>query len=110
MFGPDYRSDLDLVFATPSGEYLKPDSVTAKVSLLTRQLGFPKGVLLHTIRHTHGSYLLSSGVPLATVSKRLGHANTHITASVYSHALEKDDPLSAEALEKTIGDLGKTGC
>jgi integrase len=109
MFGADYRSDLDLVFATPEGEYLRPDSVTAKVSLRARQLGFPKGVSLHTLRHTHGSHLLSSGVPLATVSKRRGHANTHITASVYSHALEKDDLLSAEALEKTLGDLGKTG-
>jgi len=109
MFGADYRSDLDLIFATPEGEHLKPNSVTAKVSLLARKLGFPKGISLHTLRHTHGSHLLSSGVPLATVSKRLGHANTHITASVYSHALEKDDLLSAEALQKTLGDLGKNG-
>jgi hypothetical protein len=29
--GPDYRTDLDLVFAVPEGGYLKPDSVTAKV-------------------------------------------------------------------------------
>lgn len=108
MFGGDYRTDLDLVFATPEGNYLKPDSVTAKVSALARRLGFPKGVSLHTLRHTHGSHLLSSGVPLPTVSKRLGHANTHITASVYSHALEKDDHLSAEAWEKSMGDLGKS--
>jgi integrase len=106
MFGDDYR-DLKLVFSTPDGDYLKPDSVTAKVSLLARKLGFPKGVSLHTLRHTHGSYLLSLGVPLPTVSKRLGHANTHITASVYSHALEKDEQASADVWEKAMGDLGK---
>jgi hypothetical protein len=27
----------------------------------------------------------------------------------YSHALEKDDLLSAEALEKSMGNLGKNG-
>jgi len=26
LFGPDYRDDLNLVFATPEGDYLKPDS------------------------------------------------------------------------------------
>lgn len=107
MFGDDYRADLNLVFTTPNGDYLKPDSVTAKVSFIARKLGFPKGVSLHTLRHTHGSYLLSLGVPLPTVSKRLGHANTHITATVYSHALEKDEQISAEVWEKAMGDLGQ---
>lgn len=31
-FNAAYRTDLDLVFAAPEGAYLKPDSVTAKVS------------------------------------------------------------------------------
>jgi integrase len=91
MFGPDYQSKLNLVFATADGSYLKPNSVTAKVSLFARKLGFPKGVSMHTLRHTHGSYLLSLGVLLRMVSKRLGHANTHITATVYAPALEKDE-------------------
>ena len=87
--GAHYRADLNLVFSAHDGPYLKPDSVTAKVSLLARKLVFPKGFSLHTLRHTHGSQLLSEGVPLPAVSKRLGHANTHITATVYSHALER---------------------
>jgi transposase-like protein len=33
------------------------------------------------------------------VSKRLGHADTHITATVYSHVLEKDKQTSAEVWE-----------
>jgi integrase len=102
--GPAYRTDLNLIFATEEGEYLKPGSVSAKVSLLARRLGFPKGISLHTLRHTHGSQLLSAGVPLPAVSKRLGHANTHITATVYAHALERDDELAAQAWEQLMGE------
>jgi integrase len=95
-FGDLYGADLDLIIADELGNYLEPDSVTAKVSLLMRQLGLPKGVSLHTLRHTHGSHLLSRGVPLPAVSKRLGHANTNTTATIYAHALEADDRLAAD--------------
>jgi integrase len=61
QFGPDYRADLDLIFANPDGTLLKPDSVSAAVSLLCRRLGLPRGASLHTLRHTHGSFLLPSG-------------------------------------------------
>ena len=67
------------------------------MSLAFRKLGFPKGVSLHTLRHSHGSHLLSSGVPLPAVSKRLGHANPHVTAAIYSHALDQDDQRAADA-------------
>jgi integrase len=43
------------------------------------------------LRHTHASGLLSNGVPFPVVSARLGHANTHITAAIYAHALLADD-------------------
>ncbi len=36
--GPGYRHDLNLVLANATGDYLKPDSVSAKVSLLARRL------------------------------------------------------------------------
>lgn len=103
LFGADYRSDLDLVFSTVEGNFLKPDAVSGTVGSLARKLGFPLGISLHTLRHTHGSHLLSEGVPLPAVSKRLGHANTHITASVYSHALEKDDEKASDAWERVMG-------
>jgi integrase len=95
LFGPDYRKDLDLVFCDPQGNYLKPDSITAKVSLIAKQAGF-KAVGIHTLRHSHASELLSDGVPLPAVSKRLGHADVYTTAKVYAHALPKDDTAAAD--------------
>ena len=92
--GADYR-DLGLVFASPEGDFLKPDSVTEKACLLAKKTGL-KGIGFHSLRHSHGSQLLSNGVPLPTVSKRLGHANVSITGSIYSHAFTKDELAAAD--------------
>lgn len=101
LFACDYRDDLNLVFATPEGDYLKPDSLTAKVSLIAQKIGL-KGTGLHSLRHSHGSQLLSNGVPLPAVSKRLGHSSVYVTAMVYSHALSKDETLAADIWDAKI--------
>lgn len=43
----------------------------------------------HGLRHSHGSYLLSQGVKVDYVSKRLGHKNMAITLKIYAHVLER---------------------
>jgi integrase len=96
QFGSDYRTDLNLIFANPDGKPLRPDSISASVSLLCRRLGLPKGASLHTLRHSHGSVLLADGVDLATVSERLGHSSVRVTADVYSHALRGRDQDAAK--------------
>lgn len=86
-FGADYRADLDLIFAQPDGNPLKPDSVSSAVSLLCRRLKLPKGASLHTLRHSHGSQLIAAGVPVTEVSERLGHKDARTTLEIYSHAV-----------------------
>lgn len=95
QFGPDYRSDLDLIFASPDGTPLRPDSISSAVSLLFRRLGLPKGASLHSLRHSHGSHLVANGVPLPVVAERLGHASVRTTADVYAHALRGQDDEAA---------------
>jgi integrase len=68
QYGPEYRADLDLIFANPDGTPFRPDSISAAVSLLFRRLKLRKGASLHSLRHTHTSHLLASGVPLPAVS------------------------------------------
>ncbi len=98
----DYRADLDLVFANPQGDYLKPNTVSPAVCELARKCGF-KGVGLHTLRHTHGSQLISAGVPSPVVSERLGHSSVDFTAKVYVHAFAADEIAAAELWDKKIG-------
>ena len=103
QYGPDYRTDLDLIFANPDGTPLKPDSVSASVSALCRRLKLPKGVSLHTLRHSYGSHLLAAGMPLPAVSARLGHSSVRVTADVYSHAIRGQDDEAARRWEEFQG-------
>ena len=93
--GPDYRADLDLIFANPDGTPLRPNSVSAVVSLLFRRLGLPKGASLHSLRHSHGSHLVADGVPLPVVSERLGHSSIRTTVEAYAHAVRRQDDEAA---------------
>jgi integrase len=95
-FGPDYRTDLDLIFANPNGSPLMPNSISSTVSRVCRRLGLPKGASLHVLRHSHASLLLAHGVDLATVSARLGHSSVRTTADIYSHAIRGKDRAAAQ--------------
>jgi integrase-like protein len=64
-----------------------------------------EGVSLHSLRHTHASELLSSGVPIPPVVKRLAHANASITLSIYAHAPEADEPATAKIWNDAIADV-----
>src|SRR4029077_1302721 len=79
---------------------LKPDSVSASVSSLCRRLKLPKGVSLHTLRHSHGSHLLAAGMPLPAVSERLGHSSVRVTADVHSHAIRGQDDEATRRWEE----------
>jgi len=101
MFGSDYLANLDLVFCQPDGNYIRPDTVTKAVRRLAKKAGF-SGVSLHTLRHSHGSQMLSAGVPLPVVSKRLGHTDIYTTARIYAHALTSDESRAAEKWEAAM--------
>jgi integrase len=100
QFGPNYRADLDLIFANPDGTPLKPDSISAAVSLLFRRVKLPKSASLHSLRHTHTSHLLASGVPLPAISARLGHQSIRTTQEIYAHMIHGQDDEAAQKWEE----------
>jgi integrase len=91
----------DLVFCRPDGGFFSPDLVSQAITRRMKKAGI-KDASLHTLRHTHASSLLSKGIPLPAVSMRLGHADTNITARIYSHALPQDDTRAADAWENVV--------
>jgi integrase len=74
------------------------------VSELIKKAGLD-GVSFHSLRHTQASALLSNGVPIPPVAKRLGHANADIILSIYMRALEADEVATAKIREDAMVDL-----
>ena len=48
------------------------------------------------------SLLISEGMYVVSVSKRLGHAQTSTTLNVYSHVLAKSDERASDTLDDLI--------
>jgi integrase len=74
-----------------------PDALTSLFRRLCDKLGL-QGVRLHDLRHLHATQLLAAGVPVRTVSGRLGHANAATTLNVYAHFLEASDRGAADVI------------
>ncbi|WP_054677292.1 site-specific integrase [Lacticaseibacillus sharpeae] len=65
-----------------------------------------KQITFHGLRHTHVSYLLSSGVDIYYISKRLGHAGIQITMSTYSHLLDAQRTAQTEKAMLALSKIG----
>jgi integrase len=98
------RNNPGLVFCSPDGDYYKPDQISSRVTETMAKAGL-RGTSLHSLRHGHASQLLSEGMPIPTVSKRLGHSNPTITLKLYSHAPESDELSAAQRWDDAFKDV-----
>jgi integrase len=71
-------------------------------SVKTEEEKLPE-IRLHDLRHTSATLLLSEGIDIETVSKRMGHEKASTTLDIYGHALETMDIKASETLEKLLG-------
>jgi integrase len=62
-----------------------------------------KRIKIHDLRHSHATLLLSRGVPITVISKRLGHADITMTLNTYSHLIPEDEDKAINL----INDLNK---
>jgi integrase len=91
--GPAW-TDSGHVFTREDGTVIHPERVTKWFEQRRKKAELPK-LTLHGLRHSHATALLRGGVPIAVVSKRLGHASIGITLGTYAHALPGDDEAAA---------------
>ena len=99
-------NNLDWVFGLPRTGF--PPTSSAVNHYLRRQLELgnmkKKDFHFHSLRHSHVAYLLSQGIDIAAISKRLGHADITITLKVYAYLLEefkdKQDNQIIQSLDK----------
>lgn len=92
----------DLVFIGPDGTPPTDNAANKELRRAMKSLGIYEDnqrFTFHGLRHSHGSYLLSQGVNIQYVSKRLGHKNLTITLKVYAHVLDR---LKTTEAAKTV--------
>jgi integrase len=103
------KEDRGLIFRSRNGGMIPAQNfhVYAWRPIL-EEAGFPSSDgewrHFHALRHYAGSSWLDGGVPLADVSRLMGHANTSITAKVYMHSITATH-LQASALERCTAAL-----
>jgi len=52
----------------------------------------------HALRHTHCTRLISNGIDLKYVQKRMGHKNINITLGIYTHLTEEKQKSESNRL------------
>lgn len=77
-------TDDDLVFSTPEGKPLRPNTVSRAWTTLAAR-AHVRVIRLHDARHTHASLLLKKGIHPKIVQERLGHSSIQTTLDTYSH-------------------------
>jgi integrase len=87
------QSNDALVFSNWDGSTRSPNSVTKEWALAMRKAGLK--ATLHSLRHTHASTLIASGLDVLTISRRLGHGSPAITLGIYGHLFKTDDRAAA---------------
>lgn len=90
-----------LLFPGEQGDWRIPAYVSQTIVRRMQKAGIRKASL-HSLRHTHGSVLLSNGVPVPAVSKRLGHCDPAVTLRVYGHAMPPDDIRAADEWDRLL--------
>jgi len=90
------------VFATVDGGHLSPNAITKAWPVAMTAIGMP-AITLHSLRHTHASMLIASGLDILTISRRLGHSSPTITLSVYGHLIHGTDDRAAQVIDAAFG-------
>lgn len=90
------------MFTQESGKPYRPGAYTEYFRKIRKKLGLPSSVHLHTLRHTHATYLIEAGENIKTVSEHMGHSNVKTTVDVYTHTLPGRNERLAETFENTI--------
>jgi integrase len=93
-----------LVFCRFDGSPYWPDRLTDVFSSALASAGLPH-VTLHTLRYTHASQLIASGMDILTISRRLGHSSAAITLGVYGHLMSTED-RAADIMENVFTKAG----
>lgn len=91
-----------LVFTDSIGRPLGGRYITPALRSALTRAGLPR-IRCHDLRHTAATLQLAAGVPLATISRTLGHSSIAITANVYAQVTPELRREAADAMDRALG-------
>ncbi|MGE8079270.1 tyrosine-type recombinase/integrase [Peribacillus loiseleuriae] len=94
----DAYNDNNLVCCTSLGTPLCPTDIRKRMKKIAEIAKIPH-MKFHGFRHLHASTLLTNGINVKMISKRLGHSSPKITLDVYSHVTEAMEKQVIDSIE-----------
>jgi len=80
------------------------DTVNHYLERLCKRADIPV-ISVHGLRHTHASLLLYAGVSIASVARRLGHADMTTTQQTYLHIIQELENQDNDKIMKHLASL-----
>jgi integrase len=94
---------LNRVFVNQYGTIPSSSAVNKTLTSALKELKINRpGYHFHSCRHTHVAYLLSKGIDLYAISKRLGHSDIAITSRVYAYMIDEYKAVTDDQIVSAI--------
>ncbi len=90
-----------VIFTAPKGGYVRTRNFRRTWKTACARAGL-EGLRVHDLRHTHVAWLISAGVSLTAIQRRLGHSSIAITSDLYGHLLPAVDEGILIAVELAL--------
>lgn len=87
----------NLLFYDKNGDYVQYASYSKYIREASEHV-LGRRITPHAFRHTNTSLLTAAGVPIETISRRLGHENSRITRDIYTHVTKTVIEADQEAV------------
>lgn len=102
------ENNSNMVFENARGQI--PTSAAANNTLraLLKQAKIKKPSFhFHSLRHTHVAYLLSKGIDIFVISKRLGHSDLSTTTDTYAYLIHEYQQTQISEIKKNLALLAE---
>lgn len=100
------QNDSTMVFMTHRGEIPTSNAVNKTLRRIMKDNNIEKKDFhFHSLRHSHVAYLLSQGVDLYAISKRLGHSSMVVTGKIYAYLIDEYRAKMDDKIEEKLGKI-----
>lgn len=95
-----------MVFMNHRGEIPSSNAVNKTFRKIMKDVGIEKKDFhFHSLRHSHVAYLLSQGIDLYAISKRLGHSNMMVTGKIYAYLIDEYKAKMDDKIEEKLAKI-----